>query len=237
MVMPLSGTFAYSTTVPVDRQNAFPWEMKSLEPFARSGDPLVDNRLVGWSPRLYIRDTDMAPDPRLSHPAVYRSEIQLVAIDKEYASREIVSYFLNRSLVGVLKPGDIFHITRTSCGGVGISAIRQGKHVFAVGQVTAVPLGSGISVRTPRDLLNRAQAVFRERDPGFEFVAYPIEVSIADISGVRFGGQVRMGSYDVWVGHGFIDGEPGWAECVSISLSDARKWVFASTSAQLIEQR
>jgi hypothetical protein len=161
----------------------------------------------------------------------------LVATDKKYASCEVVSYFLNRSLVGVLKPGDIFHITRTNCGGVGISTIRQGELIFAVGQVTAVPLGSGISVRTPHDLLDQAQAVFRERDPEFEFVNCPIEVSIGDISRVRFRGLVTMGSYDVWVGHGFIEGEPGWAECVSISLNNACKWVFASTSAQLLERR
>jgi hypothetical protein len=189
---------------------------------------------VGWSPLLYIRDTGLPPDPTLSRPAVYRSEIQLVATDKAYASCETASYFLNTALVGVLRPGDIFHIARTRCGGVGVSTLRQGKLIFALGQVTAVPLGLDVSVKTPRDLLSKAQAVFRQRDPEFEFTRYPIEVGIGGCSRIRFGGLVRMGAYHIWVGHGQIDGEPGTAECVSISLDEACKWVVASASAQLL---
>ncbi len=147
MVMPLSGTFAYSTTVPVDSQNAFPWQMKSLEPFARSGDPFVDKRLVGWSPLLYVREAGLPPNPMPSVPSVERSEIRLVATDKKYASCEAAFYFVDRVLLRVLRPGDVFHIARTCCGGVGVSAIREWKLVFAVGAVGAVPLGSAVRAR------------------------------------------------------------------------------------------
>jgi hypothetical protein len=235
--MPPSGTFEYLTTVPEGGVNAFPWTMRSREHFKSAGDPVLENRLVGWNPLLYIRDTGTPPDPKLSHPAVYRSEIQLVATDKKYATSETASYFIDRSLVGVLKPGDILHIARTGCGGVGLSAVRQGKLIFAAGQVTAVPLGSGVSVKIPRELLHRAEAIFRARDPGFEFTEYPVEVSICESPRIRFQGLLEMGDYHVWVSHGYIDGEPGTPECVSISLDEACKWISASASAQLLESR
>lgn len=234
MVMPLSGTFAYSTTVPVDSQNAFPWEMKSLEPFARSGDPLVDKRLVGWSPLLYVREAGLPPNPMPSVPSVERSEIRLVATDKKYASCKTASYFVDRVLLRVLRPGDVFHIARTCCGGVGVSAIREGKLVFAVGAVGAVPLGSEISVKIPNELLEKAEAILRQRDPEFELDHHPIEICIGDRPKILYCGHLQMGGYHVWVEHGFLLGMPGTEESVSITLDEACDWVAGSASAQLL---
>lgn len=234
MVMPLSGTFAYATTLPVDGLNAFPWVMESREPFERSGDPLVDEPLVGWSPLLYLREAGLPPNPGPSSFSVVRSEIQLVATDKKYASRETASYFLDRALVRVLRPGDVFNITRTNCGGVGVSAIRQGKLVFAVGAVASVPLGTDIAVRTPYDLLQEAKAVLRSRDPEFEFAQHPVEVCVGNSLKIWYRGLAKMGGYHVWVEHGFIPGEPGTEESISITLDEACDWVAGSASAQLL---
>ncbi len=234
MVMPLSGTFAYSTTVPVDSQNAFPWQMKSLEPFARSGDPLVDKRLVGWSPLLYVREAGLPTNPMPSVPSVERSEIRLVATDKKYASCEMAFYFVDRVLLRVLRPGDVFHIVRTCCGGVGVSAIREGKLVFAMGAVGAVPLGSEISVKIPYELLEKAEAILRQRDPEFELDHHPIEICIGDRPKILYSGRLQMGGYHVWVEHGFLLGMPGTEESVSITLDEACDWVAGSASAQLL---
>ena len=233
-MMPPCGTFEYSTTVPEDGLNALPWAMQSQEGFKRTGDRLNDNRLVGWSPLLYIRDTGLPPDPKLSHPAVYRNEFQLVATDKKYANCETASFSLDKKLVAVMRPGDIFHIARTAIAGVGVSVIRQGKLIFGVGQVTAVPLGLDVLVKTPRELLSKAQDVFRQRDPEFSFLDYPIEVTVGGSSRIRFEGHVEMGGYHVWVKHGFQRSIPGTPECVSISLDEACKWVWAYASAQLL---
>lgn len=234
MVMPLCGTFAYSTTVPMDGQNAFPWEMKSLDPFTRSGNPLVDKRLVGWSPLLYVREAALPPNPSSSVPSVRRSEIRLMATDKKYASLETVSYFVDRVLIRVLRPGDVFHIARTHCGGVGASAVREGKLIFAVGAVGAVPLGSEISVKTPYELLEKAEAILRQRDPEFEFLHHPIEVCIGGRPKILYRGHLQMGGYHVWVEHGFVPGMPGTEESVSITLDEACDWVAGSASAQLL---
>ena len=107
----------------------------------------------------------MTPNPNVSKPAVLRSEPRLVATDKKYASQETASYFFDKALVSCFQPGDVFHMVQTYCGGLGASAIRQGKLIFAVGQVTAVPLGSGISASIPSDLFEEAQ----------EFVSEPVK--------------------------------------------------------------
>lgn len=234
MVMPLSGTFAYSTTVPVDGLNAFPWAMKSPKPFERSGDELVDKRLVGWSPLFYIREAGAPPDSGRSSPEGGLSEIRLVATDKKYASLKMVSYFLDPALIRVLRPGDIFNITRTGCGGIGVSTIRQGKLIFAVGEVTAVPLGSDISVEIPYELLSKAEAILRQRDPSFEFLYHPVEVCISESRKIWYRGLAQMGGYHVWVEHGFMQGMPGTPESVSITLDEACDWMAGRESAQLL---
>jgi len=234
MVMPPSGTFSYLTTIPMGAQDAFPWEMKSLESFRRSGNPLVDKRLVGWSPRLYVREAGLPPKPDASVPSVERSEIRLVATDREHASLETASYFVDRVLLRAVRPGDVFHIARTGCGGVGVSVVREEKLVFAVGAVGAVPLGLGISVKTPYDLLEKAEAILRDRDPEFGFLHQPIEICIGDHSRILFRGHLRTEGYHVWVEHGFITGMPGTDESVSITLDEACDWVAGSASAQLL---
>lgn len=234
MAMPLSGTFTYATTVPIDGWNAFPWEMKSLGAFEPTGEPLVDNRFVGWTPLLYIREAGLPPNPGPSVPSVPRSEIRLVANDKKYASCETASYFVDRTLLRVLRPGDVFHIARTCCGGVGVSAIRERKLIFAVGEVMAVPLGSEISVKIPYELLKKAEAILRQRDSEFEFLDHPIEVCIGGRPKILYRGHLQVGGYNVWVEHGFLPGMPGTDASVSITLDEACNWVAGSASAQLL---
>lgn len=179
----------------------------------------------------------MPPNPGLSVPSVVRNEIRLVATDKKYASCETASYFVDRDLLRVLRPGDVFHIARTCCGGVGASAIREGKLIFAVGAVRAVPLGSEISVKIPYELLTKAEAILRQRDPEFELPHHPIEICIGDRPTILYGGHLQMGGYHVWVEHGFLLGMPGTEESVSITLGEACDWVAGSASAQLLALR
>lgn len=155
MAMPPSATFHYVTKIPLGVAQASPWQMKSVESFKASGDSL---RLVGWEPLLFVNDAGMTPSPSVSRPSVWRSELRLVATDTENAAQSTVSYFVDKALIHAMRQGDVFHIARTECGGFGASAIRQGKLIFAVGEVTAVPLGSEISVKTPYDLLDRADS-------------------------------------------------------------------------------
>jgi len=233
---PLSETFQYVTTVPEDGTRASPWTMESRELFKTTDNQFDQTRLVGWKPLLYINDAGMTPNPSFSRPSVLRSELRLVATDKKYASQESASYFFDKALFSFLRPGDVFHMVQTRRG-FGASAIRQGKLLFAVGQVTAVPLGSGIVARVPMDLLQDAQEVFRRRAPGFEFPELPIELRIGDRSSILYCGTtqgdgdgytVRIESLE-WQS---VDGAP--PECASISLDGACDWVAASATALLL---
>jgi hypothetical protein len=233
-MMPPSATFAYVVRVPDGGTKNAPWVMDSLELHTPTGKPLSDNRLVGWKPLLHINDAGLTPNPSVSRPSVLRSELRLVATDKECASVSTVSYFLDRALVNVLRAGDVFHMAGTGCGGLGISALRQDKLIFAVGQISAVPCGSGIKVGFPADLLEEAEAVFRRRDHDFEFPDWPIEVRVLGTSRILYGGAVRMDGYHVQVQHGPRPGDGGEPECVSICLEEVCDWVAASASAQLL---
>jgi hypothetical protein len=233
-MMPPSATFDYVFSVPDGAAKAYPWVMESPKPHKPMGDPLFDNRLVGWKPTLYISDAGLTPNASTSRPSVLRSELRLVATDKDYASTPTASYFLDKALVNVLRAGDVFHMARTGCGGLGFSALRGDKLIFAVGQISAVPLGSGIKVGTPGDLLKDAEAVFRRRDRGFQFPEWPIEVRGRETSRILYRGEVRMDGYHIRVEQGFRPCEPGIPECVSICLEEVCDWVAASASAQLL---
>jgi hypothetical protein len=90
-----------------------------------------------------------------------------------------------------------------------------------VGAVGAVPLGSEISVKIPYELLEKAEAILRQRDPEFELDHHPIEICIGDRPKILYCGHLQMGGYHVWVDHGFLLGMPGTAESVSITLDEA----------------
>ena len=235
MALPPSATFHYVTEITEGAAKTSPWQMKSAESFRPTGDSFFDRRLVGWKPLLYISDAGMTPNPNVSKPAVLRKQLRLVATDKEYASQESASYFFDKALVHTLRPGDTFHMVGTDCCGFGASVIRQGKLIFAVGEVTAVPLGSGITARIPSDLLEEAQEVFRRRDSKFEFPELPIEFRSGDISCIIYRGQAQIGGYHVRVERAFLPSDDAIPECASISLDEACDWVAASATAQLLK--
>jgi hypothetical protein len=237
MAIEPSSTFRYKTTVPAGGTESCPWTMESDEIFKPTGYPVLDNRLVGWYPQLQISEAGMTPNPGPTRPAVLRSELRLMATDKKCASQLTASFFLDKALVNKLRPGDVFHMAQSNCCGLGFSAIRQGKLIFAVGEISAVPRGSGIQVGTPMDLIEEAQEVFRRRDPNFEFPELPIEVRSGEKSSILFDGWVEGDGYHVRVLHGADKCDDTRPECVAISLDEACDWIAASASAQLLEIR
>jgi len=235
MAVAPSATFQYVTVVPDGGAGTTPWVMESTELFEPTGNEFLDNRLVGWKPLLYTSDAGVTPNPSPSRPAVYRVELRLVATDKKHASQETASYFFDRDLFNCLRPGDVLQMVQTSCCGFGASAIRQGKLIFAVGEVTAVPLGTDIDARIPWDLIERAKEVFHGRDSEFEFPELPVELRSGESSRIIYGGHVQMAGYHVRVENGFYPSDDSIPECVSISLDEACDWVAASATAQLLK--
>jgi len=133
-MMPPCGTFRYFTIVSSGAAQASPWVMESSETFVPTGSHLTDNRLVGWNPLLFIGDAGLTPNPGPSCPAVLRSELRFVSQDEKYAEISSASYYVDRVLTNAMRPGDVFHMARSECGGLGVSALREGKLIFAAGE-------------------------------------------------------------------------------------------------------
>ena len=234
-MMPPCGTFKYFTTVPSGGAQTSSWAMESNETFVPTGSDLTDNRLVGWNPLLHIGDAGLTPNPGPNRPAVLRSELRFVSQDKRYAQKSSASYYVDRVLMNAMRPGDIFHMTRSSSGGLGVSALREGELIFAAGEISILPLGSTIQVRIPLDLIQAAERMFRQHDAKFEFPELPIEIRDISMCSILFRGSLSRNGYRIWVRHGFYPGTPGTAECVAISLDGACDHTAVCASAQLLE--
>lgn len=234
MVMPDAGTFDYVAVVPEKPEDSSsPWPVQLREPVKCIGDPLHDDRLLGYSPSLQITDGGSAPSP--AHPAIRRSRFTMTAPRQLNAGLSAASFYVDRELTRAFRPGDILHVARTPCAGLGLSLLRNGCLVLAVGAISAVPLGNNVQATTPHDLVQQTEFVFQQRDPAFELREYPIQISVDGKAGIMFGGVRQLGDYNIWVLHGFRNGEPGTDECVAIALKGVCGPAPATRSARWLE--
>jgi len=231
------GTFNYVAVVPEDWQvNQSPWQLAVSGQLVPCGDPICDDRLVGYSPTLQITDAGMTPEPSASRPAVLRSQLTLRASGKDHATVRAASIYVDRDLISAAIGGDELHISRTGCGGVGISLLRSGCLIFAVGAVSAVPLGN-VKAGTPWELVREAEAVFRREQADFSFAEYPVRVRIGnDVRILSARSRAEIAGYRVWVECGYRLCLPGIDEKVAITLRGSCGEIPASCSVQLLNQ-
>jgi hypothetical protein len=205
------------------------------------GDSLFDNRLVGLHPSLEILDAGLTPGIRTSpftgsvRPKVLLRRLILRADAKDRASVAAFSFCVDQALASAFRPGDLLYIARTGCAGLGLSVIRAGQLVAAVGAITAVPLGAFVNVRIPSDVIREAELVFSKLDSAFEFRHLPIEVRVGSERRVLYAGRPRIGDYEVFVEHGFYRGVPGTDACAGLSLVNSCPDTAVTCSAQLLE--
>jgi hypothetical protein len=145
------------------------------------------------------------------------------------------SFCVDQELTNVLSPADTLFLSRTGCGGIGLSIVRGGTLVAAVGAVSAVPHGQQVSVRIPHELVRQAAVTFSTLDPDFEFPELPLDIQIGELRRLIYRGRPQVGEYAVFVEHGFYPGVPGTNEFASISLIGSCPDVAAIASAQLLE--
>jgi hypothetical protein len=144
------------------------------------------------------------------------------------------SFCVDRALTRSWRGGDVLHVARTACGGLGLSVVRGNRLIAAVGAVTSLPY-DGLTIRIPWDAIREAEGAFSRLDPGFEFPELPIEVQIESERRVLYRGRPRIGGYQVFVEHGFYPGTPGVSECAAIALVGSCPDTAAVCSAQLME--
>jgi len=110
-----------------------------------------------------------------------------------------------------------------------------------------MPLGNGVEVRIPGDLISTAESVFQKRDPYFEFGAEPVEIKIEGLR-ERPGESIShsrrpqnpltdtfiscrnffeiVGDYRVIVRRGPVKVIGGWRE--SVSICDKQTFTYAA---------
>jgi hypothetical protein len=203
MVLPLEETFEYFAVISNQPGVTFSCDAKLLRPLRN--DPLgtTCSRLLGPTPQLHVEAAGPAPNPGPSNPATQRSRLRLIAADRRNATFAEASFILDQGVISALRPRDLLHMVRTDRGSIGVSAIRSDQLIFAVGAITAVPLGCDFEAQIPMDLVREAEAVFRAHDTGFEFLAeYPVQIRVSDAVHIMYRGPIRLASFEGWVLHG-----------------------------------
>jgi hypothetical protein len=187
-----------------------------------------DRRLVGHAPLLEASEYQR-------QPWQLYARITLIASDPSSALVKSVSFSVERGLVRVLRRGDVLHIRRTGCAGIGLSILRGNHLIAAAGGIVGLPLGADVSARYPYDLIDQAEAIFRTRDPKYYVPDVPIELSIAGVTCILHTGRPQIGPYEILIRHGFLPGTPGKDECLSIERRGVCPDTAAHTSAQLLD--
>jgi hypothetical protein len=216
MVMPLCGTFHYAGVVP-DQQASLEgqWTFEDLsgaemfprveppaawkfwKPTARPADGLDrlrDNRLVGLQPAVRISGSHVI----LQAASRHRAEVCSASVE------------LDRTLLEGLHAGDRIELVRTGTADIGVSTLRDGELLWAVGAVTAVPLGPMVRVQGG-PAVKTALNEWPRTDTW-------VEVSIgAQTSRLHDGEELTLGEYRVTLARAFKDGIPGQYENAAIS--------------------
>jgi hypothetical protein len=233
MVMPPWDTFDYIATVPQPHDDSsLDCAARLVQPVTRKGHEVTDRRLVGYAPRLQIIDAGPSDSAYLR---VLRSRVTLTASNRQDATVSSISFYVDRDLIAQLQPGDDLHMSRTACGGLGLSILRQGELVVAVGAVTAVNLGNDFEAFSAYELAAKASRIFQKVDSGFCFAEMPVEFVHKKQHRILFSGMCHLGDYVVLLRHGFMGGVPGTDASAAICRSQDQVPVYASASATLLE--
>jgi hypothetical protein len=221
MVMPLCGTFHYAGVVPglqvsqesgqwtfEDQSGAetvppvdspASWKLwKRLARPAGGHDRLRDNRLVGLQPVVRISGSQLI----LQAASRHRAEVRSASVE------------LDRTLLEGLQPGDRIELVRTGTADIGVSVLRTGELLWAVGAVTTVPLGPILRVRGG-PTMNSGLDEWPRKDTW-------VDVSIeGDTSRLHDGEELNLSEYRVTLVRAFKDGIPGHYENVAVSRDSA----------------
>lgn len=236
MTIARCGTFQYVVTIPgsVRESSSGTWPVSLAETIEGTGDSLRDDPLLGHFPTLTISHGGAAYSPEKKYNDVFRSRFTLRASQRKHATVSEASFYMDTTLADFFRSGDLLYVSRTSCGGMGLSLIRDKELVFALGAITAVPLGSAVQVLYPADLIREAEKIFRHQDKGFRFFQSPLHFKHGTESRIVFSGFGWLDEYEFAVKHGYILGTPGTDECAAIWLKSAKASDAVRSSTEIL---
>jgi hypothetical protein len=239
MAMPPCGTFHYAGTVPdlgpssesaewrLDDQSGVEsrtqiapstsWKFwKRGSTYAAAADRLRDNRLIGHRPAVRISRRQLV----LEAASPYRAEVRSASLE------------CDSSLLESLHEGDFITLVRTPSADIGVSLLRGDKLFWAIGAVTAVPLGHSLRVHGgPRiDFSTPLARQWPRTDTWIDVFCSGHSSKLHD------GEDVTAGEYRVSVLRTFKDGCPGKCETVAIAVADTGVYEAAVRSARLLER-
>src|SRR5262249_41769854 len=206
MAMPLCGTFHYVAVVPEGfeaRRTPIAARDESAPTGRRPPDPLLGSRLVGFAPSIEVR----------GHRVV------LTASSRDRAEVSAASFAMDPELIDALHGGDVVRVAREKRGDVGVAVLREGRPVFAIGALTALPLGDEVRIGD-------------DASDATEYVAVRVEAQEGRLAP---GERGALGDYEVAVGGPALDGVPGHCESVAVCRAGACSLEAAVRSAQLLD--
>ena len=185
-----SGTFEYEAEFSSD---CFRGSETVLPGFAKNTE--ID-RLVGHNPMIRF----------------WNDRLVLVASEKSHSRLRNTSFAIGNAVPLTAHPGDRLHLVRTGSGGIGLSLLREGRLVLAIGAVTAVPLGANINVTIgPR---RQNPVAYSRSESWLEFKIKSETLVLKDR------GLTSIGDYQIYIERCWEDGIPGTDECVSICAAN-----------------
>lgn len=120
-------------------------------------------RLLGLSPRLTVQPAEAGHGA--GDRTVTRCRIVISAIGPGPAGAAEATFFVSSDVIASLSAGDVMRTVYSHNADLGLAIYRRGELVAAMGALTALRLEPEVQVTIPRDLWERIDAIFLDRDP------------------------------------------------------------------------
>ena len=167
----------------------------------------------------------IGPNPRV---VLRPNQVVLRADKRKDATTWKLSFHAGDALLMVMQPGDEIYMTRGPTSDLGLSLLRQGDLVVAVGHARSVPLGR-VALRSTAERVSAPPWLGGQQPQGpVQFRCGSEERSI----GERESGEI--GDYDLYVERLEQWGFPGKTECVAISRKEVANLKIAAMRSAIL---
>ncbi len=158
-------TFFLEGTIPPPEREGFTCALHTPADAPTSAFPMHRSsvRLLGASPLLTVQPVEAVRGTISPGFHAFVIEAQNMAPS---AARE-ARFLVGSCVVSAFRAGDVVRMVYSHNADLGLAVFRRGKLQAAMGALTALRLGPEFVVTLPWDLVERAEDVFLERDPGF----------------------------------------------------------------------
>jgi hypothetical protein len=148
-------TFFLEGTIPLPGREGFTCALHPPADAPTSAFPMHRSsvRLLGSSPRLTVQPVDAGPG------------IVIRAMGPNPAGADEATFFVSTDVIASLSAGDVIRAVYSHNADLGLAIYRRGELVAAMGALTALRLEPDVEVTIPRDLWERIDAMFLDRDP------------------------------------------------------------------------